>query len=342
MNAKPWRWVRQQHLQIGVLVGIVGLAVALFLVALLRFRESARDHECRHNLRSIGTALLAYQKQHGQLPPYYVTEPGTKPKTLKTLRSLFWLIRPFLEPDQSQQTKAIRLYLCPSRRGSEVGTKFDYGLFNSFLSQAPGRSSIFLPGRRPVYFSTWTTDPGGPYTLSDIPDGAANTILMAHKGLDPEFYHQPPTDPPSFTGAPKESIAAARDFGWQPFRLGDYIADPPTGDLPMWGILWDVGRYPFAFLRDKPGGYFVDEFLLWEWYDMPEKVPCYSFMTSPHPEAMPILWADGSVRPQNYTTDYRLSVRLIAGSQWRVAPSKEVLFMASLWMMNDSDFEELR
>lgn len=60
-----------------VVIAIIGLLAAMLLPAISSSRESARDAQCRNNLRQIGIAILAYSDRNsGVLPTYRWYDPG--------------------------------------------------------------------------------------------------------------------------------------------------------------------------------------------------------------------------------------------------------------------------
>ena len=88
-------------LELLVAVGVVVLLLGLLLPAVQRARETARQVECRNNLKQIGLALHSYHAQHGALPFGVGPDgPGTGPSvgTLADRRySAQALLLPFLD-----------------------------------------------------------------------------------------------------------------------------------------------------------------------------------------------------------------------------------------------------
>jgi prepilin-type N-terminal cleavage/methylation domain-containing protein/prepilin-type processing-associated H-X9-DG protein len=57
-----------------VVIGIIGLLVALMLPAIQAAREASRRTQCTNNLRQVGVALQTYESAHRTLPPGYISD----------------------------------------------------------------------------------------------------------------------------------------------------------------------------------------------------------------------------------------------------------------------------
>jgi prepilin-type processing-associated H-X9-DG protein len=114
-----------------VVIGIIGLLMALLLPAVQAARESARRTQCSNNLRQIGVALQNYAAVHRCFPSGYISQfavdgtdtgPGWGWAALllgsleeDSLRGLILFERPIEDVTNSQaRTTAISVYLCPS------------------------------------------------------------------------------------------------------------------------------------------------------------------------------------------------------------------------------------
>lgn len=323
-----------------VVTAIVGILVAILLPAVQVVRETAKQAQCVGNLRQIGVAIQNYETTHRRLPVGTgfadFTEQSTWPWNYVTV---FWLIRPFLEAEANEGQAAIPVYLCPSRRDASVGAKFDYGVgdlgfgYFGYEFESPwGSLGIALNGGR--------------YFRSDkIPDGASNTLLLGHKGLDPEYYANPIT-------APADSWEEALNW-WSAFDADWTKAQWPN---PM---SWEAGlsiphknikRYPYCVLKDRSGGYYVDA-VFWH-FELPSswmppvtelrvmfepRPQCVAYLTSPHRTGMPMLWADGSVRSIGYSQDYETvwdtTLPGAIGGAYRL--TQESKFIGMLWNTSD-------
>jgi type II secretory pathway pseudopilin PulG len=75
-----------------LVVGIVGVLIALLLPVRRGAPEAARRNACASKLKQIGIALQNYVNAHGALPPAYTTDADGKP-----LHSWRTLILPYVE-----------------------------------------------------------------------------------------------------------------------------------------------------------------------------------------------------------------------------------------------------
>jgi prepilin-type N-terminal cleavage/methylation domain-containing protein/prepilin-type processing-associated H-X9-DG protein len=114
-----------------VVIGIIGVLVALLLPAVQAARESSRRSACVNNLRQIGIALQSYESSRRSLPAGYLSQftstgddtgPGWGWAALlldyleeSTLRSRIQLDRPIEDPVNLQViTRPVAVFLCPS------------------------------------------------------------------------------------------------------------------------------------------------------------------------------------------------------------------------------------
>lgn len=93
------RWLRLSLAASIALLCLVAIAVivgGLVRPALVASRNSAREYRCRVRLQTLTSALLAYERDHGHLPPAYVADQNGRP-----LLSWRVLLLPYLGPESA-------------------------------------------------------------------------------------------------------------------------------------------------------------------------------------------------------------------------------------------------
>jgi prepilin-type N-terminal cleavage/methylation domain-containing protein len=272
-----------------VVITIIGLLIALLLPAVQAAREAARQMQCSNNLKQIGLALHNYHSTNGQFPDDFFI-------------SFYTSILPYVEQEAQFDpvvtngpgaAKAVPMYLCPSRRTSEIGAKTDYAgaVDPSFFSgsSAPRYKSVLFRG----FYNedTGQEEFSGSVTLGSISnaDGAANTFMLAHKALGPGDYQNPniPLSRGTQDGGwawPASSCLwkyppySFYDSNYDHFRCGNgFAADVDGGDPSL------KARFPIYQPTDPNGVKYL--------------------MSSPHPAVMPLVLADGATRSVSFSID---------------------------------------
>ena len=263
-----------------VVIAIIAILIGLLLPAVQKVREAASRTRCINNLKQLGLGLHSYQDAIGRFP-LDDNETTVSPGTFYTS-----LLR-YVEQDNNSPAAAVpvNIFLCPSRRTTEVGPRDDYA-----AGHHPDWWYQFYP------YAGWYSILGGPY-VSDrqggsvafyrglnlgqltAADGASNTLLLAHKGLAPQHY----------TGG-----------------------SPPAQNNPEYttDVTWFTGS-GWEHHRDPTQGFRQDS---------DQVANMQELMGGPHPGAMPCLFGDGSVRSLSYGLDADLVARLWAWNDGKVIP----------------------
>ena len=183
-----------------VVVGLVVLLVGLALAAVQRVREAAKRTECQNRLRQQGLAVLGYESATGRLPPGSIQGPFDPLGVPSGVSHGLWpLLLPHL--DQSHLANRYRLDVSfdhPANR-PVVGTRLPVLECPNAPTARP--DPAFGPADfGPVEVNPFLADIGaldpassfepalsvnGTARLSDITDGASNTLLLIEAGGRP-------------------------------------------------------------------------------------------------------------------------------------------------------------
>lgn len=152
-----------------VVVAIMGLLLALALPAIQYTRESARNTQCKNNLRQFGTAMHSFASRSGRLPKDGEKGWGFGTFLLPELEQspLFGQLSPLTTSrpaasDPATTGTILPVFLCPSFPG-------DSNLSNGF-----GRSNF--RGCTAVFKTR--------IQLTDIIDGESNTVAIGETASD--------------------------------------------------------------------------------------------------------------------------------------------------------------
>jgi hypothetical protein len=165
----------------------------------------------------------------------------------------------------------IKQFFCPSRRDTSAGPKGDYGVGRhptGLVNYPPLNNWLSILGG-PFYPGPYSLQFFGSISLSQITnaDGSANTLLLAHKAMDPRYYSQ--SDP----------YCSNCDVNW-----------PGSGS----GLPADFKRDPRYFVRDVSSPY------IWKYIGSPhlDVMPClfadgsvHSLSYAMNRDLIPKLWA---------------------------------------------------
>jgi prepilin-type N-terminal cleavage/methylation domain-containing protein/prepilin-type processing-associated H-X9-DG protein len=274
-----------------VVIAIIAVLVGLLLPAVQKVREAAARTQCTNNYKQLGLALHNYHDTNGVFP-YEVT--GLE-------MSIFVVILPYVEQQNLYQqlvaawtagggptttalnnmrnlaaASPVKIYLCPSRRTTLAGPAVDYaGTHNNSLREQD--ISNFELALKITEFRNYNSilQTKG-VTLMNVTNGGgtSNTLLLAHKILQPAHYTpyaQVSQDAcyvhNSYNNGGTNAVDNFNHIRWA--DGGGNGGNPPTGHR---GPIMDING--------------ADE----------------NHYGSPHPGAMPVLWADGSVSLYPYGT----------------------------------------
>ncbi len=115
-----------------VVIGIIGLLVALLLPALSRAKAQVRSASCKNRLRQVGLALGAYTVDHRHYPPMWGEDAGRFQIWADRLHPYFplnWTNRAWHCPTYLARGGLVKVVLPPPADRVRVGTSYSYNAF---------------------------------------------------------------------------------------------------------------------------------------------------------------------------------------------------------------------
>src|SRR5262245_40918890 len=183
-------------IEVLVVIGVIGLLVALLLPAVQSSREASRKVQCANNLKQIGLALLNYESTHTAFPSGYISQfdssgndtgPGWGWASLilpemdeKPIHNVIHFDLPIEHAMNGVRVASITSYLCPS----EIQRQF-------WQAKRPDASPICEVAESNYVAMFGTTEPGvdgdgmffrnSKVASKDITDGSSKTIAVGER-----------------------------------------------------------------------------------------------------------------------------------------------------------------
>jgi prepilin-type N-terminal cleavage/methylation domain-containing protein len=294
-----------------VVIAIIAILIGLLLPAVQKVRESANRMSCQNNLKQLGLGFSNFECQRGAFPNEDFNSGGTIMTS-----SLDYIEQyanntvadnntgngkynpPVYIPGTYKAPVPIPILLCPSRRGTEAGPRCDY-VGAIAPNQNPNNTTSAGMSFKGLWTILYTKDANGnkvpPLSLTQLTaqDGASNTILLAHKGVDPKKQNVQPI------------LCCGGGSATLPSNDDGYFTDNYYLNM----FRGSGGGNTYGFYRDSqtnPGG--------------SSYAKCF---TSPH-SSMPCVFADGSVRSVSFNASNDLIVRLFAYNDGRAISGAEL------------------
>jgi prepilin-type N-terminal cleavage/methylation domain-containing protein/prepilin-type processing-associated H-X9-DG protein len=287
-----------------VVIAIIAILIGLLVPAVQKVREAASRAQCGNNLKQIGLAHYGYHDTYKKFPGSVVTGGHAE----------YRIILPWIEQGVQQtityaNAAPIAVFICPSRRSSSQPWA-DYATGFSVLQQVPSNSTD--PTLQALSKALTILDSGGSsnVTLSMISnaDGTSNTLLFAHKFVQPQNYNN--INVPPFSPYDHNSCL---DAGWAAGEGGTIYTPGATALYQPPGATtiranWGSHRCTSGMIPDVNHAQ-VYSAALGSATGFPVRTNIAVMQTAgyeavfggPHAGVSPCLWADGSVRGLQYS-----------------------------------------
>jgi prepilin-type processing-associated H-X9-DG protein len=176
-----------------VVIGILGILLALLLPAIQSSREAARRSQCTSNLRQIGIAIETYQSTHGAYPGAYMRWAAQILPQLEQ-HAVYEVIQREDETNiiDVEARSAVPVYICPSDSVADLqrGWQPSYRMNNGFWHVKNCGNGFYAVCKAP--YGPLQADKQYRQTRpADISDGQSYTAAVSEKLCSPPRHERP-------------------------------------------------------------------------------------------------------------------------------------------------------
>jgi len=181
-----------------VVIFIIGILVALLLPAVQGVREAARRNYCQNNLKQYGLALQQFHADYGSFPIGNVPNKwwGFQSRLLPYLEAsdIYQFMNYSYPGDCFQAANALPAGMDPGNQVQKPDKCPDDPNAGKVWYAFPGFGYHGCTNYQGVMGTSPTANDGillygGTVSLSDITDGASQTIIMGERGIPNDLYY---------------------------------------------------------------------------------------------------------------------------------------------------------
>ena len=169
-------------IEVMVVIGIIGVVIGLMLPATRTARPAGRRTQCQSNMKNVVMALLAYEQEHGALPPAYTVDANGRP-----LHSWRTLILPYLDQELYQTIDLSKPWNDPANAKAR---ETPVSIYRCPESVRPRNTTTFLAIAGPNSCLV----PGKPRRLAEITDSPSSTLMVIEAGEENAVPWMAPVD----------------------------------------------------------------------------------------------------------------------------------------------------
>ena len=157
-----------------VVIGIIGMLMALLLPAVMSAQEQARQTQCQKQMKDLAGASLAHAMKKGRFPGW--KESATDSWVVRILPYLDMQEMARLGKSNPGEYDQDPIFYCPSNTPENDGTDDDAPLHLGYRANIGSGTAGIFQDRSPPNSSFSSIG------LEDIRDGKKNTLLLSESG----------------------------------------------------------------------------------------------------------------------------------------------------------------
>ena len=174
-----------------VVIGIIGMLMAMLLPAVMSGQEQARQTQCQKQMKDLAGANLAHAMKKGRFPGW--KESATESWVVRILPYLDMQEMSRLGKNDPGKYDQDPIFYCPSNSPEDLGDGNDSLLHLGYRANIGSGTAGIFQDRTGSSFSS--------VGLEDIRDGKKNTLLLSESAQvnnDQSVWASQKTDPPAW------------------------------------------------------------------------------------------------------------------------------------------------